>query len=106
MALPSEPNNKANFYDYINFINLNHNYPRLGRLRYLAEHKINTKNLTEKRIIKFFQEEEPLSGYGKLMLGHSFIVEGNYDRGVSLIKEGWINAKFIKIDLIFLKKKI
>jgi len=100
-----EPNNKANFYDYINFINLNQNYPRLGRLRYLAEHKINTKNLTEKRIIKFFLEEEPLSGYGKLMLGHSFIVEGNYDRGVSLIKEGWINARLSKSDLRFLRKK-
>ena len=73
-----EPNNQADFYDYINFINLNSDFPRLGRLRYLAEHKINTKIVAEKRIINFFSEEKPLSGYGKLMLGHSYITQGNY----------------------------
>ena len=38
-----EENNSANFYDYINFINLNKEYPRINRLRYLAEHKISLK---------------------------------------------------------------
>lgn len=68
-----ERNNKANFYDYINFINLNPNFPRLNRLKYLAEHKINTQTVTEKRIIKLFDGTEPLSGYGKLMFNKSFL---------------------------------
>ena len=39
--------NKATFYDYLNFIDKNNNYPRIGRLRYLAEHKVsNEKNNT------------------------------------------------------------
>ena len=45
-----ETNNKANFYQYINFINLYPNFPRLGRLEYLAEHKITTETVKEKRI--------------------------------------------------------
>ena len=49
-----ERNNQATFYDYINFINLNPSYPRLGRLRYLAEHKITIKSVDTNRIIKFF----------------------------------------------------
>ncbi len=100
-----EPSNNADFYDYVNFINLNPNYPRLGRLRYLSEHKINSKIVTEKRIIKFFSEQEPISGYGKLMLGNSYLAEGNYEKGVSLIKDGWITAKLSKKDLRYLLKK-
>jgi len=41
-----EKSNKATFSDYINFIDNNPNYPRISRLRYLAEHKINL-NSTE-----------------------------------------------------------
>ena len=36
--------NSATFYDYSTFINNNPYYPRIGRLRYLAEHKINLNN--------------------------------------------------------------
>ena len=53
-----EPNNQANFYDYINFINLNPNYPRINRLRYLSEHKINTKTISDNRVIKLFDEKD------------------------------------------------
>ena len=35
--------NQASFYDYQQFINNNKNYPRINRLRYLAEHKLSTK---------------------------------------------------------------
>jgi len=101
-----EPNNQANFYDYINFINLNPNYPRINRLRYLSEHKINTKTISEKRVIKLFDGKEPFSGYGKLMLGQSYLSEGNHEKGISLIKNGWITAKLSKRDLKYLRKKL
>ena len=32
--------NKASFYDYMAFIKNNKNYPRMGRIKYLAEHKV------------------------------------------------------------------
>ncbi|MEK9716883.1 MAG: lytic transglycosylase domain-containing protein, partial [Pelagibacteraceae bacterium] len=38
-----EPQNKATFYDYNKFIKKNSQWPRIGRLRYLAEHKIDFK---------------------------------------------------------------
>ena len=101
-----EPNNQANFYDYINFINLNSNYPRINRLRYLSEHKITTKTISEKRVIKLFEGKEPFSGYGKLMLGQSYLSEGKYEKGISLIKSGWITARLSKRDLKFLRKKL
>ena len=101
-----QPNNQANFYDYINFINLNPNYPRINRLRYLSEHKINTKTISDNRILKLFDEKDPFSGYGKLMLGQSYLSKGNHEKGISLIKNGWITAKLSKRDLKYLKKKL
>jgi|ETNmetMinimDraft_8_1059916.scaffolds.fasta_scaffold00772_2 soluble lytic murein transglycosylase len=101
-----EPNNQANFYDYLNFININPNYPRINRLRYLLEHKINTKTISDNRVIKLFDEKEPFSGYGKLMLGQSYLSEGNHEKGISLIKNGWITARLSKKDLKYLKKKL
>jgi len=101
-----EPYNQANFYDYINFINLNPNYPRINRLRYLSEHKINTKTISENRIIRLFDDKDPFSGYGKLMLGQSYLLKGNHEKGISLIKNGWITAKLSKKDLKYLRKKL
>ena len=101
-----EPNNKANFYQYINFINLYPDFPRLGRLRYLAEHKITSETVKEKRIIQWFDGKEPHSGYGKLMLGQSYLMEGDNEKGISLIKDGWITAKLSKKDLRYFKKKL
>ncbi len=101
-----EPINQANFYDYINFINLNPNYPRINRLRYLSEHKINTKTISDNRVIKLFDEKDPFSGYGKLMLGQSYLSKGNREKGISLIKNGWITAKLSKRDLKYLRKKL
>ena len=42
--------NQATFYDYQLFINRNPNYPRISRIKYLAEHKLSTKNITPKKI--------------------------------------------------------
>ena len=81
-------------------------FPRLGRLRYLAEHKITSATVKEKRIIQWFEGKEPHSGYGKLMLGQSYLMEGEDKKGISLIKEGWITAKLSKKDLKYFRKKL
>jgi len=97
--------NQASFYDYQQFINNNKNYPRINRLKYLAEHKLSTKKISPKKIIKWFDGQEPLSGFGKLILGESLIAEGNYSEGVKLIKDGWITANLSRSDMKFFRKK-
>ena len=97
--------NKASFYDYIDFINKNENYPRIGRLKYLAEHKLSNDKISPQKIINWFDQQEPLSGYGKLILGESFILTDDIIKGRSLIKEGWITADLNKSELRFFRKK-
>ena len=69
--------NQASYFDYRNFIDKNEDYPRIGRVKYLAEHKLSTDNVSPKKIIKLFATSEPLSGFGKMILGESFILVGN-----------------------------
>ena len=100
-----QPSNTASFYDYVSFINSNPNYPRINRLRYLAEHKINLNVSSPKSIIKWFGEEEPLSDFGKIKLGEIYIIQGDIEKGSKLLKEGWIKAKLSKSNLKYLRKK-
>ena len=37
--------NQASFYDYKAFIDSNEDYPRIGRIKYLAEHKLSTEKI-------------------------------------------------------------
>jgi soluble lytic murein transglycosylase len=97
--------NKASFYDYLNFINANKYYPRLGRIKYLAEHKLSNEKITPGKIIDWFGDEEPLSGYGKMILGESYILTGQIEQGKKLIKEGWITADLSKTELSLFRKK-
>ena len=97
--------NQATFYDYQQFIKKNNEYPRIGRLKYLAEHKLSTKKISPKKIINWFDENEPLSGFGKLILGESLIAIGNIPEGIKLIKNGWITAELSRSDMKFFRKK-
>ena len=97
--------NKASFYDYKTFIDKNENYPRIGRVKYLAEHKLSTDTINSKKIIEWFSSNDPLSGFGRMILGESFILNGDTQKGISLIKEGWITAELSKSELRFYRKK-
>ncbi len=97
--------NKASYYDYKTFIDSNEDYPRLGRIKYLAEHKLSTDTISPKKIINWFGIDEPLSGFGKMILGESIILNGDSQKGVSYIKEGWITAELSKSELRFYRKK-
>ena len=97
--------NKVSFYEYKKFIDKNENYPRIGRVKYLAEHKLSTDTIAPKKIIDWFDENESLSGFGKMILGESFILTGDTQKGTSLIKEGWITAELSKSELRFYRKK-
>ncbi|MDC3036490.1 lytic transglycosylase domain-containing protein [Candidatus Pelagibacter sp.] len=97
--------NKASYYEYKTFIDKNEEYPRIGRIKYLAEHKLSTDTVSPKKIIDWFGPNEPLSGFGKMILGESFILDGTEEKGISLIKEGWITAELSKSELRFYRKK-
>ena len=100
-----EPNNAATFHDYLTFINNNPNYPRINRLKYLAEHKINLSTVSPSTVLKWYDGKEPLSDFGKIKLGEIHILKGNLEKGSKLIKEGWVNAKLSKSDLKYLRNK-
>ena len=97
--------NKASYYEYKTFIDANEDYPRIGRIKYLAEHKLSTDSISPKKIINWFGPNEPLSGFGKMVLGESLVIEGNTQKGISLIKEGWITAELSRSELKFYRKK-
>ncbi len=97
--------NKASYYDYKIFIDKNKDYPRIGRIKYLAEHKLSTNNVSAKKIIESFSYTDPLSGFGKMILGESYILSGQVEKGKKFIKDGWITAELSKSDLRFFRKK-
>ena len=97
--------NKASYYEYKTFIDKNEDYPRIGRVKYLAEHKLSTESISPKKIIDWFSSSEPLSGFGKMILGESYILVGNTNKGAQLIKDGWVNAELTKSELRLYRKK-
>ena len=98
--------NNITFSGYKNFIETNPKYPRINRLKYLAEHKIILdKNLSTNKTISWFNKNPPLSGYGKIILGQALINKGDKVNGIKLIKEGWINADLSRNNLKFFRKK-
>ena len=100
-----EKSNQATFSDYIVFIDKNSNYPRINRIKYLAEHKINLKTNSPNTVIGWFESSPPLSGFGKIKLGESYMLKGDIEKGSSLIKEGWIDSSLSSRDLRYLNKK-
>ena len=100
-----ERNNKATFDDYIKFIDKNNNYPRINRLKYLAEHKINLNTTSPNTVIGWFSENSPLSGFGKIKLAEAFLIKGNNVKGEGLLKEGWIDANLSSKDIRYLNNK-
>ena len=100
-----EPSNNLAFKDYRKFINQNPEWPRINRLRYLAEHKINFKEVKPKEVIKFFDKQDPLSGYGKIKLGEAFLTRGEKNKAHDLIADGFKTANLSSIEHRYLNKK-
>tara|TARA_B100000686_G_scaffold124818_1_gene132302 strand:+ start:2590 stop:4932 length:2343 start_codon:yes stop_codon:yes gene_type:complete len=100
-----EKRNTASFYDYTKFIESNSNYPRINRLKYLSEHKINLDVTSPSTVVGWFDSEAPLSGFGKIKLGEAYLKKGKIEEGSKLIKEGWITASLSSKDLRYLNRK-
>ena len=97
--------NQLTFYEYKRFIELNPKYPRINRIKYLAEHKMSAKDLSPNFIIDWFKKNPPLSGFGKIILGQANLLKGQSAEGNKLIKEGWITADLTRNDMKFFRKK-
>ncbi len=97
--------NNATFSTYETFIRNNTDFPRIGRLRYLAEQKIYLKNSSPKNIVKWFEDFPPVGGTGKLKLGEAFFDLKDFNSAKKLIKDGWITAELNKSSLRFYRKK-
>jgi len=97
--------NQLVFYEYKRFIELNPKYPRINRIKYLAEHKMSIRDLSPNFIIDWFEKNPSLSGFGKIILGQAKLLNGQSTEGNKLIKEGWITADLSRNDMKFFRKK-
>ena len=97
--------NNATFTDYKHFIEKFNKFPRLDRIKYLAEHKISLSNQSPNEIINWFNKNQPKSGFGEMILGETLLKLGNKENGVKLIKKGFIRADLTKGDLKYFRKK-
>ena len=68
--------NGASFNEYKKFIEQNDYYPRINRIRYLAEEKIYLRNNSPTSIINWFEKYPPLGGLGKIKLAEAFLEQG------------------------------
>ena len=97
--------NNATFTDYKNFIEKNDYYPRISRLKYLAESKIILKNTTPKSVINWFEKNPPLGGMGEIKLAEAYFASGEIEKAKNLLKSGWVNAQLSKSDLRYYRNK-
>ena len=97
--------NSASFNDYKKFIERNSDYPRINRIKYLAEQKIYLKNSSPTAIINWFQKNSPLGGLGKIKLAEAYLEQGNFTEVEKLIKDGWTTAEIRKNDLGYYRAK-
>ena len=97
--------NGASFAEYKKFIEQNEDYPRINRIRYLAEEKIYLKNNSPTSIINWFEKYPPLGGLGKIKLAEAYLEQGKNEKVKQLIKDGWITATIRKNDLGYYRAK-
>ncbi len=97
--------NAATFSDYKKFIERNSDYPRINRIKYLAEQKIYLKNTSPTLVINWFEKNPPLGGLGKIKLAEAFLEQGKTNEVEKLIKEGWETAEIRKNDLGYYRAK-
>ena len=97
--------NGASFNEYKKFIEQNGDYPRINRIRYLAEEKIYLRNNSPTSIISWFEKYPPLGGLGKIKLAEAYLEKGQNDKVKALIKVGWITAQIRKNELGYYRAK-
>ena len=85
------------FTDYVNYIIKNNNWPEIDNIKLKAESKIRFSD-SASDIINFFKENDVQSGIGKIYLGNAYVLIGKKDKGIKLIREGYIEGSFGKTE--------
>ena len=99
-----EPQSGASFNEYQTFIKNHKDWPRINRIKYLAEHKINFDNNSPSSIIEYFSNNPPLSGFGRLRLAEVFLENNQTEKAKNLVKDGFKDAELSKNDLKYFSK--
>jgi len=94
----------ASFNEYQTFIKNHKDWPRINRIKYLAEHKINFDNNSPTSIIEYFSNNPPLSGFGRLRLAEAFLENNQTEKARNLVKDGFKDAELSKNDLKYFSK--
>ncbi len=97
--------NGASFGEYKKFIEQNEDYPRINRIKYLAEEKIYLRENSPTSVINWFEKHPPLGGLGKIKLAESYLEQKKYDKVKELVKDGWVTAQIRKNDLGYYRAK-
>ena len=97
--------NGASFNEYKKFIEQNGDYPRINRIRYLAEEKIYLRNNSPTSVISWFEKYPPLGGLGKIKLAEAYLEQKQDDKVRKLVKDGWVTASIRKNDLGYYRAK-
>ena len=97
--------NGASFSEYKKFIEQNEDYPRINRIRFLAEEKIYLRNNSPTSIISWFEKYPPLGGLGKIKLAEAYLEQGKTEKVNELVKDGWVSASIRKNDLGYYRAK-
>ena len=97
--------NGASFNEYKKFIEQNGDYPRINRIRYLAEEKIYLRNNSPTSVINWFEKYPPVGGLGKIKLAEAYLEQNKLDKVKELVKDGWITADIRKNDLGYYRAK-
>ena len=97
--------NGASFAEYKKFIEQNEDYPRINRIRYLAEEKIYLRNNSPTSVINWFEKYPPVGGLGKIKLAEAYLEQGKTEKVRELIKQGWVEANIRKNDLGYYRAK-
>ena len=94
----------ASFNEYQTFIKNYKDWPRINRIKFLAEHKINFDNNSPSSIIEYFSNNPPLSGFGRLRLAEAFLENNQTEKARNLVKDGFKDAELSKNDLKYFSK--
>ena len=84
-----------NFSNYKDYINHNSQWPLIESIKLKAESKI-TFQEDNKELIKYFRDNPPKTGWGKIYYGNALLNIGEIEKGRNFIKEGYINGSLTR----------
>lgn len=83
----------ASFADIDGFMRANPLWPEQAILQRRAEEALNDA-IPDHRVVTWFAERQPLTGYGRLRLAEALLRTGNRADGLALLRKTWIEDEF------------